>query len=207
MSSNQARDCAKSAETLVRCQQLAEADSRLSMSERQAKVRDYADRAAALIKDGAEAAGDDPEALSRLAWFLATCPDSQLRDPAQAVKLAKNAAETVPRAGNVWSTLGVATYRVGEWDEAIEALSRSMELTSGGMPADWFFLAMAYWQKGDKDKAGSWYEKAVQEMEKSKSKDEDLGRFRAEAAALLGVTEHLKPADKKEENNPQRSRL
>ena len=110
-------------------------------------MREYADRAAAITKAGAEAAGNDAEALNRLAWFLAICSESQLRDPAWAVKLAKNAVDQAPKAGHVWSTLGVADYRTGAWDEAIEALSRSVELTSGGSPADWFFLAMAWWQK------------------------------------------------------------
>ena len=194
------------AEALVGCQQLAETDSRLSMAERQAKVREYADRAAAILKDGVEAAGDDPEALNLLAWFLASCPESRLRDPAWAVKLAKNAVDRAPKAGHVWNTLGLADYRTGAWDEAIEALSRSVELTSGGLPADWFFLAMAWWQKGDKEKARSWYEKAVQGMEKNKSQDEDLSRFRAEAAALLGVTEDPQSTGKKEENTPQRTK-
>ena len=51
---------------------------------------------------------------------------------------------------------------------------------------------MAHWQKGDKDQARQWYDKAVNGMEKNKSRDEDLRRFRAEAAAVLGVTDHPK---------------
>jgi hypothetical protein len=49
-----------------------------------------------------------------------------------------------------------------------------------------FFLAMAQWQLGAKDKAREWYDKSVQWMEKSKKDDAELKRFRAEAAALLG---------------------
>ncbi len=52
-----------------------------------------------------------------------------------------------------------------------------------------FFLAMAHWQLGDKPQAHSWYDKAVPWMEKNQPKDEELVRFRAEAAALLGVNE------------------
>ena len=43
-------------------------------------------------------------------------------------------------------------------------------------------------------------------MEKNKSQDDDLGRFRVEAAALLGVTEHPKPTAKKEENTTRPSK-
>ena len=46
---------------------------------------------------------------------------------------------------------------------------------------------MAHWQLGDKPQARSWYDKAVPWMEKNQPKNEELVRFRAEAAALLGV--------------------
>ncbi len=60
------------------------------------------------------------------------------------------------------NTLGVAQYYMGAWDEAIAALSRSgLQLSSGGSPADWFFLAMAHWQKGTRTRPVQWYDKAV----------------------------------------------
>ena len=83
----------------------------------------------------------------------------------------------------------MAHYRAGDWKAAIEALTKSMELRNGGDSNDWFFLAMAHWQLGDKTQARSWYDKAVPWMEKNQPKDEELLRFRAEAAALLGVKE------------------
>jgi hypothetical protein len=52
---------------------------------------------------------------------------------------------------------------------------------------DFFFLAMAHWQLGEKDEARKYYDKAVAWMDKNKPDDEELRRFRAEAAALLGV--------------------
>jgi uncharacterized protein HemY len=114
--------------------------------------------------------------------------------------------ETAPKTGAIWNTLGVAEYRAGAWHKAIDALSRSVELTSGGSPADWLFLAMAQWQKGDKDQARQWYGKAVNGMENNKSQDEELRRFRSEAASLLGVTEQPQSTGKKEENTPRRSK-
>jgi serine/threonine protein kinase/Flp pilus assembly protein TadD len=191
ISRNRAHDCAFFAGYLLQCQRLAETDSRLSAADRQAKVRDYADRALTMLKEGVEAAGDDPEALNGLAWFLATCADARLRDAARAVELARKALEKTPKAGAIWNTLGVAEYRAGAWHEAIEALSRSMQLTAGGSAGDWFFLAMACSQKGDKERARSWYDKAIRWMEQNKSQDAELVRFRAEAAALL----HMKEPD------------
>ena len=62
-----------------------------------------------------------------------------------------------------------------------------MELRKGGDSNDWFFLAMAHWQLSDKEQARKWYDQAVEWMEKNKPEDEELLRFRAEAAALLGL--------------------
>ncbi len=163
---------------LLRCQQLAAIDSRLSTNERAAKARAYADRAAELLEDAAAAAavGNNPDEMSLVSRILAMCADPRFRDPRQAVELAKKAVELAPEAGGNWSALGVAQYRTGAWEEAIQALSRSVELTSGGSPVDWLFLAMGQWQNGHKNQARPWYDKAVNEMDKNESQDEDLQR-------------------------------
>jgi serine/threonine protein kinase/Tfp pilus assembly protein PilF len=134
----------------------------------------------------------DPQnspALNNLAWFLATCVDIKLRDAARAIQLAKKAVELKPEDGANWNTLGVAQYRAGEWQPAIESLNKSLELQKANEGFDWFFLAMAHWQLDHKDEARQWYDKAVEWMDKNQPKDEELIRFRAEAAELLGVTE------------------
>jgi Flp pilus assembly protein TadD len=142
-------------------------------------------------------------ARNNLAWILATCPDAKFRDPGRAVEQAKKAVELAPKGGNNWNTLGVALYRHGDLPGAIDALGKSMELGDGGTSFDWFFLAMAHWQLGDKPQARSWYEKAVGWMEKSQPTAEELIRFRAEAAALLGLPEPTAPA-KKEVPHPSK---
>jgi hypothetical protein len=48
---------------------------------------------------------------------------------------------------------------------------------------------MAHWQLGEKDKAGEWYDKAIEWMEKNHPTGEQLRRFRAEASQLLGPNE------------------
>jgi hypothetical protein len=98
--------------------------------------------------------------------------------------------EIAPGDGMIWNTLGVAHYRAGEWHAAVEALEKSNDLLGGkelGFNA--FFLAMAHWQLGEKQAVRGWFDKAVSWMEKNRPKDEDLVRFRAEAAALLEVNE------------------
>ena len=96
----------------------------------------------------------DCSTMNNLAWLLSTCTEASVRDPARAVELAKKAVELAPKEGTHWNTLGVAHYRADDWKAAIDALTKSMELRKGGDSNDWFFLAMAHWQLGDKD-AGS----------------------------------------------------
>jgi serine/threonine protein kinase/Flp pilus assembly protein TadD len=120
-----------------------------------------------------------------LAWFLSNCPAQQFRNPDRALSLAKEAVELAPEGGGCWRTLGVARYRAGDWKAAIAALNKATELRSGGDSAEWFFLAMANWQLGDKQQARSWYDRAIRWMDENQPRDENLRRWRAETAALL----------------------
>jgi tetratricopeptide (TPR) repeat protein len=181
---------------LAHCALLAEKDNQLSEAERKALAQRYAVRAKQMfgqaLKWTENRSPHQGLKLNRLAWFLATCPVAELRDPAGAVACARKAVGLSPKAGDHWNTLGVALYRAGDWKEAVAALQKSMDLRKGGDSNDWFFLAMAQWQLGDKEQACKWYDQAVQWMEKHKPQDEELRRFRAEAAALLKVEDRPK---------------
>jgi len=77
-----------------------------------------------------------PEWLNNTAWILATNSDDLIRDPVEAVKLAKRAADiTDNRIPSVLDTLGVAYASAGDFDEAIavmqRVLSMAVELNSG----------------------------------------------------------------------------
>jgi Tfp pilus assembly protein PilF len=126
-------------------------------------------------------------AHNALAWLLATCPETKFRDVKRSVELAKRAVELKPQEGNYGNTLGVAHYRAGSWKEAVAGLGKSMELRKGGDAYDWFFLAMAHWQLSNKADARTWYDKAVEWMEKNQPKDGELRRFRAEAEELMKI--------------------
>jgi eukaryotic-like serine/threonine-protein kinase len=131
---------------------------------------------------------DDSAINSDLAWLLANDRKAGDRDPKRTVRLATRAVERSPKVGAYWNTLGVVRYRAGEWKAAIEALTKSMDLLHGQQESfNTFFLAMAHWQLGDKSQALTWFAKAVSWMEKNQPKDEELVRFRSEAAALLGI--------------------
>jgi tetratricopeptide (TPR) repeat protein len=133
-------------------------------------------------------AGAEAETLNVYAWFLVDCPDKALRDAALAVALAQRAIDLAPHDARFWNTLGVAEYRVGNWEAATSALHRSMELGDGGNPFDWFFLAMTCWQAQDRRQAQAWYDKSVNWM-KGKPQYAELLRYRSEAAGLLGIKE------------------
>jgi serine/threonine protein kinase/Flp pilus assembly protein TadD len=152
------------------------------------------------IADYSKAIELDPknaEACNIMAWRLATCPDATLRDAARAVTLAKRAVELAPKElapkhGLYWNTLGVAHYRAGHWKNAIQCLTKSMELQNGQMESlNTFFLAMAHWQLGEKEKARQWYNQAVQWMQKNKLQNEGLRWLRAEAEDVLGVNSKM----------------
>ncbi len=140
------------------------------------------------------------------AWFLATSADLRWRDPVQAVRLARKAVEGAPQERTFWNTLGAAHYRAGNWDDAVQALNRSMQLGQGGDSFDWFFLAMAHRQLGYKEQARKWYDQAVHWMEKNNPQDEELRRFRAEAAELLGVKDQPTPKETKESHPKAQSK-
>jgi tetratricopeptide (TPR) repeat protein len=146
-------------------------------------------------KQISEQARKQAVAANNEAWLLATNPDAKLRDPARAIELAQKSAKLAPKEAICWNTLGVAHYRAGHWKEAIAALTSSMELQKGALESfDTFFLAMAHWQLGEKDKARQSYGRAAQWLDKNKDHLagrngylEELARFRAEAAELLGI--------------------
>jgi hypothetical protein len=62
-----------------------------------------------------------------------------------------------------------------------------MEVRKGGDNFDWFFLAMGHWKLGQREEARKWYDEAVAWMDKNQPQNEELRRFRAEAAELLSV--------------------
>lgn len=127
-------------------------------------------------------------ANNNLAWFLVACEDVKFHDPARAVMLAKKAVELAPDDGVNWSTLGTCYYRAGQWQPAVEVIDKSLKLLGERYKAfNLFFLAMAHWQLGNKELALKHNEQARQWMEKNSPNDEELRRFRAEAAALLGL--------------------
>jgi serine/threonine protein kinase/Flp pilus assembly protein TadD len=130
--------------------------------------------------------------LHKLAWLLDTCADPGRRNPAEALGLVERAVKLSPESGVFWMGLGVARYRNRDYRGTITALEKAKAL-HWDVCTNWLFLAMGYWQLGDEEKARQWYGKAAAWMDKHQLKDEELGRFRAESASLLGIKDGKTP--------------
>jgi tetratricopeptide (TPR) repeat protein len=131
---------------------------------------------------------DDSGAHNDAAWKLAISPDKDGHYPhaKQAVTWARRANELAPDNPGHLNTLGVALYRAQQWQEAIDALQKSIE-HGADVPHNWLFIAMAHWQLDQKDKAKPWYDKSLawQTANAAEAKtDPELQGFFAEAAKL-----------------------
>ena len=143
---------------------------------------------------------------NNLAWLLATCQDERVRDPTEAVALAKRAVELAPKQGGYFNTLGVAQYRAGNYADAIEACEKSIELASTGTSHDFLFIAMGHSQLRQQDEARKWMEKATAWMDDNAPDDEELIRFRAEAEELIKAeAEEAEEIDTEEKESESKS--
>jgi serine/threonine protein kinase len=174
------------ADLIAQCLTRAQRDGALAPGERDSRARSYLEQVAEWCRRVAGAPTDTPLAHNSLAWLLATAPLPQLRDPAAAVAHAGRAVEMAPSEGAFWNTLGVALYRAGGWDAAVEALEKGARLRGGGDSVDGFFLAMAHWRRGDRAAARRWYDWAVARTAPAAPRPAEVVRFQAEAAVLLG---------------------
>jgi eukaryotic-like serine/threonine-protein kinase len=136
--------------------------------------------------------------MNDLAWLLATAQNAKYRNPDRAVELAAQAAKASPETPEFSGTLGTARYLAGDWEQAALDLQNAIDLRGpddSRNANEGFFLAMARWQLGDKVGAKKSFDMAMAWMNKSRSRDDEVRRFRAEAAKLLGINENAKRLD------------
>jgi len=67
------------------------------------------------------------EGMNALAWLLATSPDPEVRDGAEAVRWARTAVEREPNAARL-DTLAAAHAEAGEFEDAIAAIDQAIDL-------------------------------------------------------------------------------
>jgi WD40 repeat protein len=133
---------------------------------------------------------DQAQACTDMAWHRATIPDPALRDHQGALRWARNAVRLAPESPLCWNTLGAVHYRLGQYQEAIAALEKSIQLNADVPTAhDALFLAMSHQRIGRPDQARAWFDRALQARQELGSIDprriEELDRIQAEAEALL----------------------
>jgi superkiller protein 3 len=151
------------------------------------RVKGQWDAAIACWKKAIELDPKYADAHLMLAEVLTNAADPKLRDPVQAVALAKKATELAPQFWMGWANLGEAYYRNGQWQQAIANLDKGLALHKRDDGEFFFFLAMAHHRAGHKDEARKWYDKGTAWVDKHAPKDAALLRFRREAAEVLGV--------------------
>ena len=100
---------------------------------------------------------EDSWALNDLARELVRPPGGEMSDYRKALRFSEEACQLEPENGEFLSTLGVAFYRVGNYEKALDVLSRSDKINAlkekGSRPADLAFLAMAHQQLGQTKEA------------------------------------------------------
>ncbi len=88
--------------------------------------------AAATLRDGLRHWPADIRLANDLAWLLATCPKADVRNGAEALRLASTACEAAgqPHPG-LLDTLAAALAEAGRFDEAVSTATRAADLAAG----------------------------------------------------------------------------
>jgi len=97
------------------------------------------------------------------------------------------------------NTLGVALYRAGRFEDAVQRLKEGIQLRDGiGVPKDWVFLAMAHHRLGHREQARQWLGRLMNHQpsdDPDKFWDElEIRLLRSEAEAVI-LYDPIFPAD------------
>ena len=153
---------------------------------------------------------DDPrqaEFCNHLAWYFVTAP-TELRRPEKAVALARRALRGEPGRAAYLNTLGVAQCLNGDWDEAMDALRRSLKAGSEAPACDWYFLALCQHHLHDEHRATEAFEQAVywhdiHEHDLDRQTRRELAAIRDEVAAILAMPREVREnMDHRQEAEP-----
>src|SRR5262249_317408 len=93
-------------------------------------------------------------------WFCLTGP-VETRQPERALALARRALRRAPDRAECLNTLGVALCRRAEWEDAVDALRRSLRAGSSAPAYDWYFLPLARKNLGNDRLAADFFDLAV----------------------------------------------
>jgi len=150
------------------------------------ELQDKRDDAIAQYRTASRLQPGSADAHNSLARALVKKPGRSDADRGEAMEHARQAVALSPKDGSFRTTLALAEYRAGHWAESIAAAEQSIALTKDEDASNRFFLAMALWQQGAKDRSRSIFDQAVAWTRKNDPKDANLLLFWREAAELLG---------------------
>lgn len=122
-------------------------------------------------------------AINGLARTLALANDPKLRQPAEAVTLAKLAVNESPEVAAYWTTLGAAHYAVGDYPAAIVALDKATELSKGNDADSWLLLTLVRAKMNDLDQARAALARANQCLEQKPTTHALTRKLHSEATA------------------------
>jgi serine/threonine protein kinase/WD40 repeat protein/regulation of enolase protein 1 (concanavalin A-like superfamily) len=129
--------------------------------------------------------------LNNSAWNIVRLPDQPQQDYERGLDYAAEGSQTDSTNLHIWNTIGVAHYRLQQYDAAIVAFNRSIELNAapgGTHPEALVFLAMTNHQLGDKQQAEDFLRRGREAINKSAgSRVIECRNYLAEAESLLGV--------------------
>ncbi len=131
---------------------------------------------------------DSPEYRNAWANFLMTCSDPKLRDAeaGRALELANTASNAVPQNGRYKTTLALAQYRAGSWNDAIAAADDAIRLRQPVESCfDHFIRAMALAKKRDLTGAAESFARANELMDALGPANIDYNRLKNEVEPLL----------------------
>ena len=148
-----------------------------------------------VMQDGIRGLGTAPHGTLGVASYVRGRPIDP-EAPARVVGLIKQFVDEAPHSGGAWTALGMSHYEAGDWTAAIDAWEKSMEVRQARSGIDWFLLSMAHWQLGDKEQARKFYDQGVEWTNQHRPGDGSCGRFRGDAAELLGITDPQPTTDK-----------
>jgi serine/threonine protein kinase len=130
---------------------------------------------------------DNRDYRRRLLHILAMCPDPETRDPERAIELGPGCIAEAPGDKRPVVYLGIAHYRAGQWQRAVEVLTESVNLDPErvGEGYDKFFLAAAHWRLGNREQARRVFQEAQEWWDRIKTDDEVLHIYHDEITALI----------------------
>ena len=138
----------------------------------------------------AERVVEGPTTFNQASRAVASRPGAAPAAYQRAEQQAETVCRLMPFEGSYQTTLGMAQYRLGKYQEALTTLTRADELNQsadgGSVPADLAFLAMTRYQMRERDRAQASLGQLRQTMQKANwARNAEAQGLLKEAEALL----------------------